>query len=196
MTEKEHGPRWRSIVVLAVVAAAVLTTSVVVARAHSIHPDTTPGKASSYPPLLLQGRLTKQVRWAEIETSGSYDGHKDSDNRHEELQAVYRGQPLYELIGLVDDDDPGTFNVAKAKAGYGIKLVATDHYTWTVDSRIVVGKDDWIVASLRDDGPLPKWEGPYRFVGPDFISFRAGQAIKRLVRIKLLPGRVESQTPQ
>jgi len=196
LSERERGPRWRGIVVLAVVAAAVLTASVVVARTHVIHLDTTPGKASSYPPLLLQGTLTKQVPWADIETSGSYDGRKDSDNRHAELQALYRGEPLHELIGLVDDDDPSTFNLAKAKVGYGIKLFATDHYTWTVDSRTIVGKDDWIIARLRDGKPLPDWEGPYRFVGPDFISFRAGQAIKLLVRIKLLPGRVEGQTPQ
>jgi hypothetical protein len=196
VTERAQGLRWRGIVILAVVAAAVLTASVVVAKAHVIHPDTTPGQASSYPPLLLQGELTRRIPWGDIKTTGSYDGRKDPDNRHDELQAFYRGEPLYELIGLVDDDDPATFNVAKAKQGYGIKFFATDGYTWLVDSRTVVGKADWIIAKLRDGKPLPKWEGPYRFVGPDFISFRAGQSIRLLVRIQLTPGRVKSQTPQ
>ena len=196
MTERAQGLRWRGIVVLAVVAAAVLTASVVVARTHVIHPDTTPGKASGYPPLLLQGTLTRRLPWAEIETTASYDGREDPDNRHDELQALYRGEPLFELIGLVDDDDPSTFNAAKAKSGYAVKLFATDGYTWTVDSRTIVGKTDWIIAKLRDGKPLPKWEGPYRFVGADFIGFRAGQSVRQLVRILLVPGRVKSQTPQ
>jgi hypothetical protein len=196
LTENGRRPRRRGVVILAVVAAAILTASIVIARTHAIHPDTTPGTASAYPSLLLQGTLTKRVTWTDIETTGSYDGRKDHDNRHDELQALYRGEPLYRLIGLVDDDDPSTFNVAKAKEGYGIKLLAADHYAWMVDSRTIVGKDDWIVAKLRDGKPLPKWEGPYRFVGADFIGFRAGQSVRQLVRIRLIPGPVKNQTPQ
>jgi hypothetical protein len=196
MTERRQGPRWRGVVILAVVAAAVLTASIVVAKTHVIHPDTTPGRASSYPALVLQGTLTTRVPRADIGTTGTYDGRKDPDNRHDELQAFYRGEALYQLIGLVDDDDPGSFNETKAKAGYGVKLLASDGYTWLVDSRDVAGRDDWVVAKLRDGKPLPKWEGPYRFVGPDFIGFRAGQSVRLLVRIQLIPGRVESQTPQ
>jgi hypothetical protein len=188
--------RRRGVALLAVVAAAVLTASVVIARTHAISPDTTPGVASDYPPLVLQGELTERVPWAEIGATGSYDGREDADNRHEQLRAVYRGEPLYRLVGRVDDDDPTTFNRAKAEQGYGIKLFADDHYAWIVDSRTIVGETDWIVAKLRDGKPLPRWEGPYRFVGDDFISFRAGQSVRRLVRIRLLPGRVGSQTPQ
>lgn len=196
MSEKARGLRRRSIIVLAVAAAAVLTASIVAARIHLIRPDATPGEASVYPPLVLKGRLTDRVPWEDIATAGSYDGPKDSDNRHEELRAVYRGEALYELVGLVDDDDPGAFNVAQAEHGYGIRLTAADNYIWMVDSRTIVGRDDWIVAKLRDGEPLPTWEGPYRFLGPDFIGFRAGQAVRKLVRIELVPGRIESQTPE
>jgi hypothetical protein len=196
VSEKARGLRRRRIVVLAVAAAAVLTASIVVARMHLIHPDTTPGRASVYPPLVLRGTLTDRVPWEDIATTASYDGPKDSDNRHEELQALYRGAPLYELVGLVDDDDPNAFDVAKAEHGYGIRLTAADRYTWMLDSRTIVGKDDWIVAKLRDGEPLPTWEGPYRFLGPDFIGFRAGQAVRQLVRIELVPERTESQTPE
>lgn len=182
-----RGLRWRGIVILAVAAAAILAASLVIARAQVIAPDTTPGVASSYRPLLLQGALTKRVPWAEIETTDRYDGRKDPDNRHVELQAVYRGEPLFKLIGLVDDGDPATFNVAKARRGYGIKLFATDGYTWVVGSRTIIGKSGWIVATLRDGKPLPKWEGPYRFVGDGFIGFRAGQSVKLLARIQLVP---------
>ena len=196
VSERGPGLRRRSIVILAVAAAVVLTASTVVARMHVIRPDTTPGKASSYPPLLLQGTLTRRVPWADIQTTAGYDGRKDHDNRFEELQAFYQGEPLYKLVGLVDDGDPGTFNVAKARQGYAIKLFATDGYTWTVDSRTIIGRNDWIIAKLRDGKPLPKWEGPYRFVGASFIGFRAGESVRLLVRIQLVPGRVKTETPQ
>jgi hypothetical protein len=196
VTGEPHTTHWHTAVILAVVAVMALTASIVVARTHVIHSDTTPGQASRYPSLLLQGTLTRRVPWSEVETTATYDGRADSDNRHEELQALYRGEPLYDLLALVDDEDPDTFNEAKAKDGYTIKLFAADGYTWTVDSRTVVGKSDWVVASLRDGKPLPTWEGPYRFVGGDFIGFRAGQAIKQLIRIQVVAGRVRSQDPQ
>lgn len=196
MSERRPGLRRRSVVLLAVIAAVALTASMVLARTHVIRPDATPAPASGRPPLVLQGELTRRVPWADVGTTGSYDGREDPDNRHEELRALYRGEPLYQLVGLVDDDDPGTFNVAEAKRGYGIELVATDGYTWMVDSRTIVGRDDWVIARLKDGDPLPGWEGPYRFVGPDFIGFRAGQSVRTLERVRLLPGRVEDQTPQ
>jgi hypothetical protein len=196
VAERTQAPRLRGVVVLAVVAIVAATASIVVARTGLIHPDTTPAQASSRPPLVLQGTLTTSVPWAGIRTTGSYDGRGDPDNRHEELQALYRGEPLSELVGLVDDDDPDTFNETRAREGYAVKLSATDGYTWTVDSRTIIGEDGWIVASLRDGRPLPEWEGPYRLVGDEFIGFRAGQAVKLLTRIELVPGHVESQTPQ
>lgn len=186
--------RRHGVVLLAGVAAAVLAVSVAITRSHAVTPDLTPGAAADYPPLLLQGELTERVPWAEIGTMGRYDGRGDSDNRHEQLQAVYRGEPLYRLVGRVDDDDSSTFNVARARKGYDLKLVAADHYVWVVDSRAIVDRTDWIVASLRDGEPLPEWEGPYRFVGADFISFRAGQSVRQLVRIQLVAGGVERQT--
>lgn len=187
MNEGSHRPRGRGVVILALAAAVVLAVSLVIARTHLIAASTTPGDASKYPPLVLQGVLTRRVPWAAIATTSSYDGRKDPDNRHEELQALYTGEPLYELVGLVDDNDPSTFNVAKARHGYGIKLFATDGYTWTVASRTIIGKSDWIIAKLRDGKPLPKWEGPYRFVGASFIGFRAGESVRLLVRIQLVP---------
>ena len=187
MTEGRQALSRRSVVILAVVAAAVLALSLGIARSHVIAPSKTPGNAATEPPLVLQGVLTRRVPWTQIQTTGSYDGRQDHDNRHVELQAFYRGEPLYKLIGLVDDNDPNTFNVAKARSGYGIKLYGSDGYVWTVDSRTIIGKNDWIIAKLRDGKPLPKWEGPYRFVGASFIGFRAGESVKLLVRVQLVP---------
>ena len=158
-----------------------------IAKSHIIAPSKTPGNAATEPPLVLQGVLTRRVPWVRIQTTNSYDGRKDHDNRHVELQAFYRGEPFYKLIGLVDDNDPSTFNVAKARSGYGIKLYGSDGYVWTVDSRTIIGKSDWIIAKLRDGKPLPKWEGPYRFVGASFIGFRAGESVRLLVRVQLVP---------
>lgn len=187
MTRRTKGPRWRGIIILALAAAVILTTSLVIAKTHVITADATPGRASSYPALVLKGVLTKRIPWAKLPTPVSYNGRKDPDNRHEQLQGLYKGQTLYNLIGLVDDRNPKTFNVAKARRGYGIKLIATDGYTWVVPSAKIIGKKDWIIAKLKDGKPLPTWEGPYRHVGASFIGFRAGQSVRLLVRIELVP---------
>lgn len=183
MDENRKGLRWRSIAIFAVVSAVILGASIVVSLTVA-QADSTPARGT-YPALVLKGKLTKRIPWAKLPTSVVWDGRKDKDNRHKELQAVFRGETLYKLIGLVDDANPKTFNVAKAKRGYGIKFIAKDGYTYTMDSRRIVGKTKWIIAKLKNGKPLPAAEGPYRHVGP-FVGFLAAPSVKMLVRIELI----------
>lgn len=175
-------PRWRTIVILCVGAAIVLAAGLAVAfTAGSAQP--TP--EAQRPALVLKGTLTTRIAWAKLPADVIWDGRKEGDNRHEDLQAVFRGQSIYKLVGLVDDKDPRTFNVRRARRGYGIRFIATDGYTYTMDSRLIIGKKKWIVARLKDGKPLPKGEGPYRDVG-SFIGFLAAPSVKMLVRVELV----------
>jgi hypothetical protein len=183
MAERSKGPRWRTVGILAVASAVVLGASVAVSLKVA-DADSTPARGA-YPDLVLRGKLIKRIPWAKLPTTVLWDGTKDSDNRHTELQARFRGQTLYKLIGLVDDRDPKTFNVAKAKRGYGIKFIASDGYSYMMDSRRIIGKKTWIVARLKNGKPLPQGEGPYRDVG-SFVGFLAGPSVKMLVRIELV----------
>lgn len=172
---------WRLIALLAGVAVLILGVGLAVALRS---PDRAPAE-SSYPDLALQGKRSDRVAWEQLSVATTWDGTK-AGAIPEDLRAVYRGQPLFELVGLVDDDDPTSFNTALAKEGYTIRLVAADGYSADMDSRAIVGQGGWIVARLKNDQPLPDGEGPYRDVG-SFIRPLSGKlSVKGLTRIELI----------
>ncbi len=181
MTDNAPRLSWRSVGLLAAAAAVILGVSLYIALRP---PDATPAEGP-YADLVLKGKLTKRIAWADLPVSVTWDGTKAGDIP-KDLQAVYRGQTLYKLIGLVDDDTPGSFNVALAKKGYKIRFLATDGYSWDMDSRAIIGKKTWIVARLKNGKPLPEGEGPYRDVGSFIKHFFGRESVKLLTRIQLV----------
>jgi hypothetical protein len=172
--------RWLTIAILVVVCAAILGVSLYVSR----HTDSPPAKGPQ-PDLVLAGKLTKHVAWRDLSVNVSWDGTKVGDIPVD-LQAVYRGETLYQLIGLVDDDDPSGFNVALANKGYEIRFMATDGYEWAMSSKAIVGQTQWILARLKNGKPLPKGEGPYRDVGSFIRHFYGRESVKMIKRIELV----------
>ena len=136
-------------------------------------------------PLVLKGRRTAKIGYLNFPTTVTWNGTK-AGNINKTLRALYRGQSLYKLVGLVDDKRPGSFNKALARKGYKIKLIASDGYTWTISSKTIVGKKAWIVASLKDGKVMSSDEGPYRFVGSFIKPFYGKQSVAKLIRIKLI----------
>ena len=172
---------WRAIGILAAVATIILGASLFVAlRPTDAAPATGP-----YADLTLKGKLTKRIAWAQLPASVSWDGTK-AGAIPKDLQAVYRGQTLYKLIGMVDDKDPASFNVALAKKGYTIRFLATDGYHWDMKSATIIGEKGWIVARLKNGKALPAGEGPYRDVGSFIHHFYGRQSVKLLTRIQLI----------
>ncbi len=179
----ETAPRlsWRAVGILAGVAAVILGASLFMA----LRPlDAAPAKGP-YADLVLKGKLTKRIAWAQLPVSVKWDGTK-AGAIPKDLQAVYAGQTLYKLVGLVDDDKPGSFNVALAKKGYKVRLISSDGYTWDMKSKTIIGKKGWIVARLKNGQPLPSGEGPYRDVGSFIKHFYGRQSVKMLTRIELI----------
>ena len=143
-------------------------------------------------PLVLKGRRTAKVAYLNFPTTSTWDGRKIVDLLPEE-QALYRGAPLYTLIGLVDDGNPRTFNVKLARKGYKIELIGRDGYTWTIQSATIIGKTHWIVASLKNGKALPyvsgdsqATEAPFRFVGSFIHPYYSKPSVKQLIEIKLI----------
>jgi hypothetical protein len=180
---KDRGPRlsWRTIGILSAVAAVVVAGSLFVALRT---PDAAPA-GGPYPDLTLQGKLTKRIPWSRLPVSVTWDGTK-AGAIPKDLQAVYRGQTLYQLVGLVDDGDPGSFNVALARKGYKIRFLACDGYSWDMASRTIIGRTGWIVARLKNGKPLPANEGPYRDVGSFIHHFFGRESVKLITRITLI----------
>jgi hypothetical protein len=179
----QTGPRlsWRAVGILAGVAAVILAVSLAVA----LRPTDAAPAQGPYPDLVLEGKLTKRLPWAKLPVSVTWDGTK-AGPIPKDLRAVYRGQTLYKLIGLVDDDRPGSFNVTLAKKGYIIRFIASDGYTWDMKSQTIIGKKGWIVARLKNGKPLPAGEGPYRDVGSFIKQFYGRMSVSLLTRIELI----------
>ena len=135
-------------------------------------------------PLVLKGRRTVRIPYLAFPTPVTWDGRK-AGNINPQLRALYRGQTLYKLIGLVDDRDPKTFNVALARKGYTIEFIGSDGYKWTISSKTIIGQTHWIVASLKDGATMSSCEGPYRYVGSFIKPFYGKPSVYKLIEIKL-----------
>jgi hypothetical protein len=172
------------------VAAAMLTVHSVAwaqlapARTASPSRDAVSATASG-PSLTLIGKLTKVVPVSKIPAVVTWDGTK-AGNINPVLRAVYKGQTMYKLIGLVDDKDPGSFNKARAEKGYKIKLFGLDGYTWTITSKSIIGAKHRIVAKLKNGKALPAGESPLRYVGPFIKPFNGKASVYKLYKIKLI----------
>lgn len=181
MNETRPRLSWRAVGILAGVATLILGASLFVALRA---PDAAPARGP-YADLVLKEKLTKRIAWAQLPVSVRWDGTK-AGAIPKDLQAVYRGQTLYKLVGLVDDKKPDSFNVALAKKGYKVRLIASDGYSWDMNSKTIIGKKTWIVARLKSGKALPHGEGPYRDVGPFIKPLFGRQSVKMLVRIELV----------
>jgi hypothetical protein len=154
------------------------------ARAPFAHRES--GRAArDYPPLILKGKLKRTIAWEKLPTSVTWDGTK-AGNINPSLRAKYRGQTLYKLVGLVDDGNPGSFNVAKARKGYKILFVCSDGYKRKIKSQAIVGKKTYIIAKLKNGQPLPNGEGPYRYVGGFIRPFYGKDSARMIVEVRLL----------
>jgi hypothetical protein len=181
MSETRPRLSWRAIGILAGAAAVILAASLYVA----LRPPAATPAVGPQVDLELEGKLTERIAWAELPASVKWDGTEDS-TIPKDLQAVYGGQTLYKLVGLVDDDEPDSFNVALARKGYTIRFLASDGYSCDMDSESIIGKETWIVARLKDGKALPEGEGPYRDVGSFIRHFHGRQSVKALMRIQLV----------
>ena len=118
--------------------------------------------------LTLKGKLTKILPIAKFPAKVIWDGTKAGDI-NPSLKYVYKGQSLYRLLAKVDDNKPGSFNLAKAKKGYTIQFYCRDGYKPKISSKSILkhGKPrvHWIVAKLKAGARLEGGEAPFRFVG-------------------------------
>jgi len=95
---------------------------------------------------------------------------------------VWRGIPLKCLIGLVDDDDPTTFNVGLATAGYNVEVKALDGFSRTFASADILAAD-WIISYLVNGDELPENQWPIRLVGQGLSK---GQMVSMVASITII----------
>lgn len=136
-------------------------------------------------PLQLVGAATVDMTQAEYESLASSYPVAWDDNVTGNL---WEGVALWRLITLVDDSDNTTFSDAMASAGYNIRVIAADGYSYTFPSQDVARNDNFILANELNGAPLPAEKYPLKLVSPDFEV--GGPSVSQVVRIEL-----QSTTP-
>jgi hypothetical protein len=112
---------------------------------------------------------------------------------------VWSGLPLWYVVGLVDDDNihgPNSYNDELAAAGYNIKVVAADGYSYIFESADVARNDHLILANILNGAALPESKYPLKLVSPDFPN--GGPSVAQIASIELtnLPtGQTPPPTP-
>ncbi len=96
---------------------------------------------------------------------------------------VWKGLALWRLVGMMDDNDPDTFNDALAADGYEVKVIAMDDYSKTFSGTEVARNDDMIVANTYNDAELPQDAFPLKLVGP---GLSGGQKVRNICRIEIV----------
>ena len=135
-------------------------------------------------PLQLVGAATVDMTQAEFESlASSYPVSWDDS-----AGSLWDGVALWRLVALVDDGDDTTFSDAMASAGYNVRVVGADGYSYTFPSQEVARDDGLILANKLNGAPLPAEKYPLKLVSPRFEV--GGPSVSQVVRIEL-----QSTTP-
>ena len=136
-------------------------------------------------PLQMVGAAAVNLTQADFETLASSYPVSWDDNATGNL---WEGVALWRLVALVDDGDNTTFSDAMASAGYNVRVIAADDYSYTFPSQEVARNDNLILANELNGAPLPAEKYPLKLVSPDFEV--GGPSVSQVVRIEL-----QSTTP-
>jgi DMSO/TMAO reductase YedYZ molybdopterin-dependent catalytic subunit len=130
--------------------------------------------------LHLEGALSDDVNQTEFEAMAATQGVTYTSTELDD----WSGIPLWALVGLVDDQDPGTFNDALANSGaYQVKVIACDNFSYKFDdSSAIAGNDNIIIANLVN-GEIPEDSWPLRLVGDGFPT---SKWVRMVVEIQVI----------
>jgi hypothetical protein len=136
-------------------------------------------------PLQLVGAATVNMTQTEFEGLASSYPVSWDDNATGNL---WSGVALWRVIALVDDGDDTTFSDAMASAGYNVKVIGADGYSYTFPSQDVARNDNFILADELNGAPLPVEKYPLKLANPEFEV--GGPSVSQVVRVEL-----QSTTP-
>jgi len=128
----------------------------------------------------LSGAMTTTLTATEFETEAADHPATYDDG----AGSLYEGVALWRLVGMVDDDDPDTFDDDIADLGYDVSVIATDGFSYTFPISDVARNDNIIVANTVNGGELPADAYPLRLVGSALTSGR--QKVRQIASIELV----------
>ena len=149
--------------------------------------------------LLIRGRMEHILDRQTIQSGVScHEKTVEYYDRKSEQVAEYTGIPLWMLLAFSDDAKHAphrqtdkeilSYKQEVAQAGYGVKIVASDGYAITLDSRQLDKNNEVIIATRKEGETLPEREWPLILVWdqdaspvPDGIK-----AVRNITEIHLL----------
>jgi len=97
---------------------------------------------------------------------------------------VWTGVPIQDILGIVDDDDPYSFNRELADAGYDVEFTADDGYAKThAVGDLLAGNA--LIADLMNNTPIVGKHQPLRLVGGGLSS---GAMVGAISDIRIIGG--------
>jgi hypothetical protein len=134
----------------------------------------------------LSGKADFVLNRSSFISAAECEDHRTSLNITRRGQThEYSGLPLWVVLSLVDGkvDPEGhyLFDDDLASENHGVKVVASDDYSATLNSTFVARNDDVILAYMKDGELLGEDEWPLRLVGPELSG---KQSVSNIVRIE------------
>lgn len=104
---------------------------------------------------------------------------------------VYSGATLSSALGLIDDDDPATFNHTLADTEYQIQVMASDDFNKTFVAKYLV-ENGTLLANMFNGTVLGEEDAPLRIVGDNMTG---GQMVSMIAAVTMLPP-AEPEVPE
>jgi parallel beta-helix repeat protein len=104
---------------------------------------------------------------------------------------LWEGTDLKVLLGLIDDDDPATFNATKAAAGYivTVKGSGDESSSAQLDSTVLVSGEEYIVANMLNGKEIPDYEVDGRLYWPLYFhstgEIGSGNVVEQVTEISI-----------
>jgi len=96
---------------------------------------------------------------------------------------VWSGATLSSVLGLIDDDDPTTFNETLADTEYQVNVMASDEYNKTFVAKYLV-ENGTLLADMFNGTALGEEDYPLRIVGDGMTG---GQMVSMIASVTMLP---------
>ncbi len=98
-------------------------------------------------------------------------------------EGVWSGATLSSVLGLIDDDDPSTFNETLADTDYQVQIMASDEYNKTFIAKYLV-ENGTLLADMLNGTALGEEDSPLRIVGDGMTG---GQMVSMVASVTMLP---------
>jgi DMSO/TMAO reductase YedYZ molybdopterin-dependent catalytic subunit len=129
--------------------------------------------------------VTRELTRTEFVNLAYYNSGEWTDS----IDRTWTGANLSAVLGLIDDDDPSSYNETLADTEYQVQVSASDGYSKTMIAKYLV-ENESLVANMMNGTALDEDYAPLKIVGAGMSS---GQMVSMIASITLLEPEVPDE---